>query len=294
MQVFQRSDAMVACGIDEALAVLALGAGSFRDPAAADQAFAAYLAARDAARQARSRGGDAWVAGVRAQVEAEAAFDRHWLPADPGRAPGVGAARRRPGRRLGAGHRAHRPLPAGRPPGERLPGGAGPPDPGRQQRAPGGGRGRGQAGAVLRRPLRPLGDPGRRRLRRLRRRRPGGGHRRPGGLVGRARPRHHPPRPDRHLRRRHRGRGGRLRPPVPRGAPDRPGRLRQRLGGDLAGLRQGVRGAAVGGAAGHLRHHGRPGALVGDGATSPPPGSTGAWSRRSARPWTTRGSATSG
>ncbi|HET9008292.1 MAG TPA: hypothetical protein VFQ04_16410, partial [Actinomycetes bacterium] len=75
IQVFQRADGMVACGIDEALAVLALGAGSFRDPAAADAAFAAYLAARDAARQARSRGGDAWVAGVRAQVEAEAAFD---------------------------------------------------------------------------------------------------------------------------------------------------------------------------------------------------------------------------
>ena len=84
IQVFQRADGMVACGIDEALAVLALGAGSFRDPAAADAAFAAYLAARDAARQARSRGGDAWVAGVRAQVEAEAAFDRHWLPAAPG------------------------------------------------------------------------------------------------------------------------------------------------------------------------------------------------------------------
>ena len=84
MQVFQRADGMVACGIDEALAVLALGAGSFRDPAAADAAFAAYLAARDAARQARSRGGDAWVEGVRAQVEAEAAFDRHWRRAEPG------------------------------------------------------------------------------------------------------------------------------------------------------------------------------------------------------------------
>ncbi len=84
MQVFQRADGMVACGIDEALAVLALGAGSFRDPAPADEAFAAYLDARNAARQARSRGGDAWVAGVRAQVEAEAAFDRHWLPAAPG------------------------------------------------------------------------------------------------------------------------------------------------------------------------------------------------------------------
>jgi nicotinate phosphoribosyltransferase len=84
MQVFQRSDAMVACGIDEALAVLALGAGSFRDPAAADQAFATYLTARDATRRARSRGGDAWVEGVRAQVEAEAAFERHWRQADPG------------------------------------------------------------------------------------------------------------------------------------------------------------------------------------------------------------------
>jgi nicotinate phosphoribosyltransferase len=84
MQVFQRSDAMVACGIDEALAVLALGAGSLRDPVAADQAFAVYLAARDAARRARSLGGEAWVEGMRAQVEAEAAFDRHWRRAAPG------------------------------------------------------------------------------------------------------------------------------------------------------------------------------------------------------------------
>jgi nicotinate phosphoribosyltransferase len=84
MQVFQRADGMVACGIDEALAVLALGAGSFRDPAAADAAFDAYLTARNAARQARLRGGDAWVEGMRAQVEAEAAFDRHWRRAGPG------------------------------------------------------------------------------------------------------------------------------------------------------------------------------------------------------------------
>jgi nicotinate phosphoribosyltransferase len=81
MQVFQRSDAVVACGIDEALAVLALGAGSFADPAAADEAFAGYLAARNWSRQARSLGGDAYVDAVRAQVEAEAAFDEHWLPA---------------------------------------------------------------------------------------------------------------------------------------------------------------------------------------------------------------------
>jgi nicotinate phosphoribosyltransferase len=81
MQVFQRSDAMVACGIDEALAVLALGAGSFTDAAAADEAFAGYLAARDWTRQARFRGGNAYVEAVRAQTEAEAAFDKHWLPA---------------------------------------------------------------------------------------------------------------------------------------------------------------------------------------------------------------------
>jgi len=85
IQVFQRADAMVACGIDEALAVLALGAGEFRDEQAADQAFAAYLATRDRARRARSQGGDAWVRAVRAQVEAEAAFDRHWRPAAPSR-----------------------------------------------------------------------------------------------------------------------------------------------------------------------------------------------------------------
>ena len=84
MQLFQRSDAMVACGIDEALSVLALGAGSFVDAAAADRAFVAYLAARDTARRARPRGGDAWVEAVRAQVEAEEAFDRYWRPAAPG------------------------------------------------------------------------------------------------------------------------------------------------------------------------------------------------------------------
>ena len=82
MQVFQRSDAMVACGIDEALAVLALGAGSFTDPAAADEAFAGYLAARNRSRRARSLGGAAYVEAVRAQVEAEGAFDRHWRPAE--------------------------------------------------------------------------------------------------------------------------------------------------------------------------------------------------------------------
>src|SRR4029453_9240640 len=48
----------------------------------------------------------------------------------PGPAPGGGAARRGPGRRLGAGGRDHRALPAVPPPGERLPGRGGPPAPG--------------------------------------------------------------------------------------------------------------------------------------------------------------------
>src|SRR5215207_8762754 len=268
MQVFQRSDAMVACGIDEALAVLALGAGSFRDAEAADRAFAAYLTARDAARRARSVGGEAWIERMRAQVEAEAAFDRHWRRAEPGELEGLALRDGdlvdawEPVIELTAPYRlvahlesvylgvlARRTLVASNV---------------RRVVDAAGGKpvlffadrfdhwatqgGDGYAAFVGR---------------------PGGGHRRPGGLVGRARPRHHPPRPDRHLRRGHRGRGGRLRPPVPRGAADRPGRLPQRLGGDLAGLRPGVRGAALGGAAGHLRDHGRPVAVVGDGGLRP-------------------------
>src|SRR6266540_5211839 len=43
IQVFQRHDGVVACGIDEALAMLALGAGESTDQAAADRAFADYL-----------------------------------------------------------------------------------------------------------------------------------------------------------------------------------------------------------------------------------------------------------
>src|ERR671910_95691 len=60
MQVFQRSDAMVACGIDEALAALARGGGSSLARGAADQAFGASLAARADARRARSWRGEAW------------------------------------------------------------------------------------------------------------------------------------------------------------------------------------------------------------------------------------------
>jgi len=80
MQVFQRGDGVVACGIDEAIAVLALGAGAPTDQSAADQAFADYLHARDRVRRSRLAGGATYLAAVRQQVEAEVAFDRLWRP----------------------------------------------------------------------------------------------------------------------------------------------------------------------------------------------------------------------
>jgi nicotinate phosphoribosyltransferase len=80
IQVFQRNDGVVACGIDEALAVLALGAGEPVDQRAADRAFADYLNARNQARRSRRPGGPDHLKAVRAQVEWEAAFDRLWRP----------------------------------------------------------------------------------------------------------------------------------------------------------------------------------------------------------------------
>jgi nicotinate phosphoribosyltransferase len=82
IQVFQRNDDVVACGIDEALAVLALGAGESSDQAGADRAFADYLNARNQARRSRLAGGPDYLKAVRAQVEAEVAFDRFWRPAE--------------------------------------------------------------------------------------------------------------------------------------------------------------------------------------------------------------------
>ncbi len=81
IQVFQRQDGVVACGIDEALAVLALGAGEPVDQAAADRAFADYLNARNQARRSRLAGGPDYLKAVRAQVESEVAFDRLWRAA---------------------------------------------------------------------------------------------------------------------------------------------------------------------------------------------------------------------
>jgi nicotinate phosphoribosyltransferase len=80
MQVFQRNDGVVACGVDEALAVLALGAGAYPDQAAADQLFTEHLRARNQARRARVHGGAAYLEAVRAQVDTEIALDRLWQP----------------------------------------------------------------------------------------------------------------------------------------------------------------------------------------------------------------------
>jgi len=81
MQVFQRGDDVVACGIDEALAILALGAGAAVDQAQVDDAFAEHLRARNQARRARLRGGQGYLDAVRAQVETEVTLDRLWRPA---------------------------------------------------------------------------------------------------------------------------------------------------------------------------------------------------------------------
>jgi len=78
VQVFQRGDGVVACGIDEALAVLALGAGAFTDQATADHAFGEHLRARNQARRARPRGGPAYLEAVRLQVDSEIALDQLW------------------------------------------------------------------------------------------------------------------------------------------------------------------------------------------------------------------------
>src|ERR671939_541880 len=52
MQVFQKGTSVL-CGVDEALAILRVGAGSWADPDKANELFDAYLAARLDARRLR-------------------------------------------------------------------------------------------------------------------------------------------------------------------------------------------------------------------------------------------------
>ena len=80
VQVFQKGRSVL-CGVDEALAILRVGAGSWADLAKAAELFDAYLEARLDAR--RLRLGDAEASGrARArQFELEAELDRLWQPA---------------------------------------------------------------------------------------------------------------------------------------------------------------------------------------------------------------------
>lgn len=81
IQVFQRHENTVVCGIDEALAVFTVGAGVITRESASTRAFDTYLAARDAASSARTGSATGYLEAVRRQVEAEEAFNRLWQPA---------------------------------------------------------------------------------------------------------------------------------------------------------------------------------------------------------------------
>jgi nicotinate phosphoribosyltransferase len=78
MQVFQRARSVL-CGIDEALAILRVGAGGWSDPAKSGELFDAYLDARLDARRLRVGHAEA-AAGQRSrQFELETELDRLWV-----------------------------------------------------------------------------------------------------------------------------------------------------------------------------------------------------------------------
>src|SRR3546814_10550145 len=75
MQVFQKRDAVL-CGIDEAIAVLRVGTGRWRDEHAAEQLFDRFLEAKFASRGA---GRDNRRAAVKRTMELEEELDDHWI-----------------------------------------------------------------------------------------------------------------------------------------------------------------------------------------------------------------------
>jgi nicotinate phosphoribosyltransferase len=79
MQVFQK-EASVLCGIDEALAILRVGAGSWTDRERAQDIFREYLATRADARASRVHGTEAGVHARLRQMELEEALDGLWQP----------------------------------------------------------------------------------------------------------------------------------------------------------------------------------------------------------------------
>ena len=79
VQVFQK-DRSVLCGIDEALAILRVGAGSWADWGRASELFEAYLASRLEARSLRLHDPDAATRAQLRQVELAAELDGLWRP----------------------------------------------------------------------------------------------------------------------------------------------------------------------------------------------------------------------
>jgi len=79
VQVFQRSTSVL-CGIDEALAVLRVGTGSWTDRDKASEVFDAYLAARLDARGHRLADAEATADARARQFDLELELDRLWAP----------------------------------------------------------------------------------------------------------------------------------------------------------------------------------------------------------------------
>jgi nicotinate phosphoribosyltransferase len=79
VQVFQKGRSVL-CGVDEALAILRVGAGSWADPTKACELFDEYLEARLEARRLRLEDTDASGRARARQFELEAELDRLWEP----------------------------------------------------------------------------------------------------------------------------------------------------------------------------------------------------------------------
>jgi nicotinate phosphoribosyltransferase len=79
VQVFQKGHSVL-CGIDEALAILRVGAGSWADPDKAAELFDAYLDARLEARRRRLDDAGAVARARSRQFDLETELDRLWVP----------------------------------------------------------------------------------------------------------------------------------------------------------------------------------------------------------------------
>lgn len=80
VQIFQKGTSVL-CGIDEALAILRVGTGSWSDPVKAQEWFDRYVEARLEARRTRATDPLAAAAARASQVDLEAELDLLWEPA---------------------------------------------------------------------------------------------------------------------------------------------------------------------------------------------------------------------